>query len=412
MKGMMLTTTGLLAALLISAPATAAQKSGNAAKASPVIALLKKGLADLERRDFDAAIKKFTKASRLSPDCRAQFLLGLAHYEKGSQNSDPDAADKNEAQAAVDAYAKAMAIDPSLKVITDRARFYKSLAWSYEVLRSYDKAAEAYESAVAAAPGNPMLPLQAARVYSRLGEPLKAAQSLTSSLDRAKRLKQEGLIAQTVRSNPRFSSMLAYPDVAAVLGEPATIKGLVAQATPASGPEELRDAVADRGPSLGRELAAAPRPDPKAMGALAAGDDDFKFRQYQTAINAYETAARLDAKAQAMSPVQRAILYERMGTSYNHLGRAEEAVVALQMSLQAMPGDAASHYQLAVAYALTRRSGEALGSLAKALESAPSRSELRRLLIQAKSDPELEPVRDLPGFDSLVGRYEDDLTRR
>ena len=211
MKTMLLTMTGLVAALLATPPATAAQKTGKAAERSPVVALLKKGLADLDRRDFDAAIKKFSKAGELSSDCRAQYLLGLAHYERGSQGGDPDAADKNEAQEAANAYAKAMARDPGLKVITDPARFYKSLAWSYEVLRSYDRAAAAYESAIAAAPQNPMLPLQAARVYSRMGKPVKAAQSLAVSLERARRLKQR---SESTRLNSSHSAKSRMPSSA------------------------------------------------------------------------------------------------------------------------------------------------------------------------------------------------------
>ncbi len=413
MKLTFLTTAGLVASLLtITPPATAAPRSRKTADRSPVVALLKKGLADLNRRDFDAAILKFTKATRLSSNCRALFLLGLAHYERGSQGGDPDTADKNEAQAAAGAYAKAMSLDPGLKAITDPARFYKSLAWSYEVLRHYDKAAAAYESAAAAAPQNPMLPLQAARVYSRMGVPVKAAQSLAASLSRARRIKQESLILQTVRSNPRLSAMLAYPDVAAVLADPTPVKDTLAQAAPLSRSEELRDAVSDRDPTRAQKLTAAPRPNPAAIDALAAGDDNFNFRQYRTAIKAYGEAARLDAKIKTLSPVQHTILYERMGTSYNHLGLAEEAVLPLQRALQAMPNNAAAHYQLALAYSVSGRFTESLRALAGTFESTPSKSELRKYLLLAKSDSELEPVRDLSGFAILLDRYEEQLTRR
>jgi tetratricopeptide (TPR) repeat protein len=408
MKPAFLPIASLLIALFAIPPATAAQKTSKTEPHPSVVALLRKGLADLDRRDFDAAVKKFTQATKLSSDCRAQFLLGLAHYEKGSQGGDPDTADKREAQATASAYAKATASDPGLKAIHDPARFYKSLAWSDEVLRSYDQAAAAYESAAAAAPQDPMIPLHAAHVYSRMGAPIKAAQSLAASIEKARRLKQESLIIKTVRSNPRFSPMLVYPDVAAVLDEPAPVNDLVAKAEPRSGGEELRDAVSDRRPLSAQKPASAPPRACAVMSALAAGDDDFKFRQYQTAIDAYDAAVRLDAKAPALSPVQRAILYERMGTSYNRLGLAEEAVVPLQMSLQAMPNEAASHYQLALAYSLSGRFDESLSALAKAFESAPSRSELRKYLLSAKSDWELAPVRDLSGFTALLersGRY-------
>ena len=131
MKTMLLTMTGLVAALLATPPATAAQKTGKAAERSPVVALLKKGLADLDRRDFDAAIKKFSKAGELSSDCRAQYLLGLAHYERGSQGGDPDAADKNEAQEAANAYAKAMARDPGRLEVLVQGREGMGGAWQF-----------------------------------------------------------------------------------------------------------------------------------------------------------------------------------------------------------------------------------------------------------------------------------------
>ncbi|MCX5794226.1 MAG: tetratricopeptide repeat protein [Elusimicrobia bacterium] len=412
MKTTLLTMTGLLAALLATPPATAADRSGNTADRSPIQALLKKGLADVERQDFTAAITKFSKAASLSPESRALFLLGYAHAQRGSRSAVPSAADKQDAQEAVSAYSQAMAADPGLKVIADPSRFYRSLAWSYETVQDFDRAAAAYRSAMAAAPKNPMIPLNLARAYSRLGQPAKAAESLGASLERARQIGQEELILKTLRGNPRYSSMLAYPDVAAVAGDPAASQPVIAQAAPASRDEELRDAVKDQGPALARELAAAPLPDPAVMDALAAGDDNFKFRQYRTAINAYDTAARLDGKAQALSPVQRSILYERMGAAYNRLGLCEDAVLPLQRSLQAMPNNAAANYQLALAYSVSGRFNEALRALAGTFDSAPSRAELRKYLILAKSDSEFEPVRDLAGFAGLVGRTEDLLARR
>jgi tetratricopeptide (TPR) repeat protein len=397
----MLMLTGLVAALLATTPATAVQNPGKTADRSPVKALLKNGLADMDQRDFTAAIKKFAKAASLSPDHRSLFLLGYAHTQRGSQNAVPSAADKQDALEALSAYSKAMARDPGLKVIADPSRFYRSLAWSYETLQNFEAAAAAYRSAMAAAPQNPMIPLNLARVYSRLGEPAKAAESLAASLEVARHIGQEDIILKTVRSNPRFSSMLAYPDVSAV-----------AQAAPASRNEELRDAVKDQGPSLAKELAAAPLPDPAVLDALAAGDDNFKFRQYRTAINAYGEAARLDAKAQALSPVQRAILYERMGTAYNRLGLINEAVLPLQRSLQAMPNNAAAHYQLALAYSVSGRFNEALRALDGTFLSSPSKGELRKYMILAKSDSELDPVRDLAGFAGLLDRCEEKLAQR
>jgi len=89
MKATSLIIAGLIVALLTASPVTAAQKTGKTADRSQMVSLLKKGLADLNRRDFDAAIKKFTKANELSPDCRALFLLGLTHYERAPMATTP-----------------------------------------------------------------------------------------------------------------------------------------------------------------------------------------------------------------------------------------------------------------------------------------------------------------------------------
>ncbi|MDD5629197.1 MAG: tetratricopeptide repeat protein [Elusimicrobia bacterium] len=411
MKTTLLTMTGLFAALLATPPANAGQVPEEKTGRSPIQALLKKGLADMEARDFGEAIKRFSKAASLKPDSRCFFLLGYAHSQRGSRNAVPSAADKQDARESVRAYSQAVSLDPGLKVLADPSRFYRSLAWAHETVGDFDQAAAAYRSAMAAAPQNPMIPLNLARAYSRLGQPAKAAESLAESLARARELGQAETILKTLRGSPRYSPMLAYPDVAAVAGDPAAAAPVVAQAAPAASGEELRAAVKD-GPALARELAAAPLPDPAVMDALAAGDDGFKFRQYRTAVNAYDRAAQLDAKAQALSPVQRAVLFERMGASYNRLGLCAEAVLALQRSLQAMPNNAAAHYQLALAYSVSGRFNESLRALAGTFDSAPSRAELRKYLILAKSDLELEPVRDLPGFAGLVVRAEGLLARR
>ena len=101
-----------------------------------------------------------------------------------------------------------------------------------------------------------------------------------------------------------------------------------------------------------------------------------------------------------------------MGTSHIRLGLAQEAVLPLQRSLQAMPNNAAAHYQLALAYSVSGRFHEALRALDGAFQSAPSKGELRKYMISAKSDSELEPVRDLAGFAGLLDRCEEKLARR
>ncbi|MBI5240101.1 MAG: tetratricopeptide repeat protein [Elusimicrobia bacterium] len=410
MKTMKLMIVGLAAALLATPPADAAPRSGRTPARPAAKALLKKGLAEMKQRDFAAAIQVFSRAASLGPDSRALFLLGYAHSQRGSQNPSPSAADKRDALEGVSAYSQAIAIDPDLKVIADKSRFYRSLAWCYETLGSFEAAAGAYRSALAAAPQNPMIPLQLARAYSRMGRPVQAAESLSASLETARQIGQETLILNTVRRNPKYSSMLAYPDVAAVAAGEAASSGVqVAQSAPLSRGEELRDAVSDQRSAPARE---EPLPDPAVTAAMSQADDHFKFRQYRGAIDSYEEAARLDARIPSLSQAQRAVLYERLGTAYNRLGLTQEAVLPLQRSLQAMPENASAHYQLALAYSVSGRFKEALRALDSAFRSAPSRGDLKRYMILAKSDLELEPLRDMGAFNGILERCEELLARR
>jgi len=214
MKTITLAMIGLAAVLLLAPPAAAKKKA--AQKAAPgraaAKALVKEGLAEMEKRDFDAAIRKFTKAAEIQGDSATFFLLGYAHYQRGFKSGSPETADKDDALETVNAYAAAIELDADLKAVAQPYRLYHSLALSYEALNNYDQALDAYKEALQAAPANPMLPLYAARLRYRMGDMPKSAANLALSLAKARRIKKERLIIRTVKSDPLFSVLLGSPE--------------------------------------------------------------------------------------------------------------------------------------------------------------------------------------------------------
>jgi len=111
---------------------------------------------------------------------------------------------------------------------------------------------------------------------------------------------------------------------------------------------------------------------------------------------------KINEKRGTLSADQVAGLYEKIGTCYNKLGSGEKAMVSLQKSLQLSPSNASAHYQIALAYAMDGKTGSALHALKECFTSTGDPAELRRFSILAKTDSELEAVRDLPGFKQIM----------
>jgi len=339
MKTMRLAMIGVFAALLATPPATAAEDAPKSEAASGAGKLLvQEGLADLNGQRFDAAIQRFSQATQSKHDSATYFLLGYAHYQRGFKSGNPETADKDDALETIQTYATALALDPDLKALVKPYRLYHSLALSYEAIKAYDKAINAYKMAFQNAPHNPMLPLYAARLRYRMGDVPKSTNNLALSLREARLIKKDRLVIDTIKSSPFFSVLLSAPENLAVVRnvergrDPLDAGTLVAQAGNDLG--DLRDAVSDRGPSMGKELSALPPQNPAVLEALSAGDEHFKYRQYRPAIDSFNDAVRLDAQSQTLSPVQLSFLYERMGASYNRLGQTKEALAALEKSLE------------------------------------------------------------------------------
>lgn len=386
-------------------------------------ALLQAGMESLERKEYSAAINSFSKATRAKGDSASYFLLGYAYYQRGFLAGDPDRADKQDALEAVNAFGTALALDPSLAQLTQPYKLYFSLAMCDEALGSYEKAVDAYKKAFLNAPRNPMLPLYAARLRYRMNELSKSRANLELALSLAKKEGKAKAVVTMVETDPKFSIMLANDAHLAALrkldpmaqGPAQAVQ--VAQAQPAASPAayaqagfSLRDATTVRDSVRGTtpaddRTATLRAQDKDVLDALAAANDDFKFRNYRQAINGYNDAMTLNEGSGILNPTQVAFIYERIGTSYNKLGQSAEAIRSLRKCVQAAPTDAAAHYQLALAYAVLGRFQESIHALGDTFDSAPNGGELRKFMLLSKTDTELDPVRDLPAFKAMLDEH-------
>ncbi|MDE2237320.1 MAG: tetratricopeptide repeat protein, partial [Elusimicrobia bacterium] len=177
-----------------------------------------------------------------------------------------------------------------------------------------------------------------------------------------------------------------------------------APAPGAAAPKDLRDSVgaAAGAPQASKTLKKA---DQAVLDALGAANGDFQFERYRGAIDLYLKALALDRKSGILSPTQIAVVYERVGASYNKLGLSRQAIAVLRRCVQEAPMDAAAHYQLALAYAVSGRYQESIHALNETLESAPSKAELRRYMLLARTDSELDAVRELPAFQAALSGH-------
>lgn len=412
-------TLALLATLALGTPAAQAAKSP-ADKAKKAV---NHGLESLEAQQYAEAIEKFTEATRLDPrDPGAHFLRGYAHYQRGFIGGDPEAADKDDATETVRSYSVVLAMDPELASVSQPYRFYHSLALSFEALDANDKAVDAYKKAFALAPTNPMLPLYAARMRYRLGDQARSAANMALALRKARQIKKEAQVMRLLKTDPYFSAMLKSPIHRRLLGEydPASAGSEDAPDTEgapelamASNEEgrDLRDSVKDSTDQR-RQIISETSQESAVLRRMATANEEFKFGRYREAIDAYNETMGINQETQTLNPAQMSLIYERMGTSYNKLGLSAGAVKALRYSVQEMPGNANSHYQLALAYSVSGKFSHSLKALGEAFRNAPSQGELKKLMLLAKTDGELDPVRELPGFKSIMGTFQDRLTAR
>lgn len=389
-----------LAVLLLAPAAHAAKpaKGGKSAKSSSVRAM-SEGLGHLQRGEHDAAVEALRKAARAKGTVSSYFLLGWAHYQRGFRQGSPEAADLADARAAVDAFALALGLDPTLSELPDPSRLHFARAVSYEALARYDKALESYKAAFRAGPRKSLAPLHAARLRLKMKDRGMAVANIELALRKAGRAGQVEALRAAALSDPAFASLVADPRARRALGvaEPKP-EALVASLDAKEG--ELRDAVRDAAPSA----PAAPVGDPKTLERVAEGDARLALRRHMAAIAAYRQALALDEKARTLGFTRVAALHERIGLAYNKLGQHEAASEALEKALSHNPMNPDARYQLAVSRALAGKPAASLETLKEAFAACAVPSDLRRLVMQSKTDAELAAVRDLPGYREELAR--------
>lgn len=394
--------TAVMALSLVPAAGAAKTQRKKAPKANAEAQKkMSEGLANLEKGENSAAIAAFNKAVRAEGTVSSYFLLGWAHYQRGFKLGSTEAADRDDAQSAIDAYAMALSLDPSLKELPDASRLYFSMALCYEAVNSYDKALDSYKMAFRAAPNKPLIPLNAARLRLKMGDSAKAVANVDMAMEKAMKNGQGSQLRDAVRRDPAFAKLVADAATRKALGISSVDDGQMVADIGARG-EDLRDAVRDTAPKP-----AAPAQDQAVLEKIAEGNVEFKFRRYLTAVSAYNEALSIDGERMTLSAYQKADLYEKIGTAYNKLGSSDIATRSLQKSLQQNPMNPSAHYQIALSHAMSGKTAAALNALKESFQACATPADLRRFVMQAKTDTELEAVRDLPAFSSTVAQYAD-----
>jgi tetratricopeptide (TPR) repeat protein len=397
-----------LAALLCTPPANASKnKKAPKSKANAEAQrLMSAGLSNLENGEASAAISTFNKAVRKEGTVSTYFLLGWAHYQRGFKLGSTEAADRDDAQSAIDAYAMALSLDSSLKELPDASRLYFSMALCYEAVQSYDKALDAYKMAFRAAPNKALIPMNAARLRLKMGDTAKAVSNIDLAMAKAMKNGQGKTLRDAVRRDPAFAPLIANASSRKALGIGAAEDGEMVAGLDVRG-EDMRDAVRDTAPK-----AVAPAQDAEVLEKISQGNIEFKFRRYISAVSAYNEALSLDQERLTLGAPQTAQIYEKIGMAYNKLGQSEVAIRSLQKALQQNPMNPSAHYQIALAYAMSGKTAVALHALGESFKACAGPNDLRRFVMQAKTDTELEAVRDLPAFRSTVAQYTDRVALR
>lgn len=410
-----------LLALLLVLPAGAKNTSRPKIKAkpakphSPQISqaeiYINAGLRQIDRGRYALAIGDFTRAIRHNGGSKAYYLLGYSHYQRGFIGKVPENADKGEALEALKAFSVVLALDPALKTVSEPHRIYQRIAFCYEALGSNDKALEAYSRAFHSAPKNPMIPIFAARLRFKMGNAQKSASNLSAAFKAAKNPMARKALAKIVMTTP-FAAMMGDPATLAILRRyepPSAAAGptLVADASAAADTSSvaMRDAVRDGGAS-GQRRKAMSENDKAVMSRLAIANDELRSRNFRQALASFAEVMMLNQNSGFLSPDQIAFIHGQMGTAYNGLGQADDAITFLRLAVRDMPFNAAAHYQLALAYSVVGRLDKSLAALKEALRTSPSLAQRRRYKLLAKTDVELAPVRDRPGFKKTLAEYQ------
>jgi tetratricopeptide (TPR) repeat protein len=369
-------------------------------------------MKSLDHNQYNAAIADFTVALKKRKSSDRYFLLGYAYYRRGFQSGTPETADKADAVRVIENYKMAMTLDPKLSEVSKPYMVFHGMGMAYEAIGLDDKALVSYRDAFLVAPTNLALPLYGARLRLKMGATKKSAANLTLALKQARQAGQDAQVAAFLK-NPMFAGLVKSPENAQIIAqysqpaEQSIGKDLVAMEPmiPSGDGYELRDAVRGTGPST--SLAPPAGEDQAVLDAVASANDDFKFRKWSRAAEGYNKALTVNQQSRTLGSAQVAFIQERLGAAYNKLGRTTLAIIALKRSVQAMHYNCDAHYQLALSYTISGHYKDGLKELQDALATAPSPAERRKFVLMAKTDSELDPLRDKPDFRAAIENYVD-----
>jgi len=367
------------------------------------------GLKEFKAQRYSAAINRFEKATRTdSTSANAFFHLGNAYYHRAFSGGAPENADKDDARNAVDAYETALAIDERLTSVKDPFLLYHGLAQSYDALGRYPDALKAIRSATKASRRNPMPHLYGARIRYKMRDFEMSQKNFYYSVRRARRVRAYPALAQLIKTDPMFSSLLTIPQNKLILEVyDALHNGTLTEEEAKErirGYRPYRDALSNlptRKPGSFRTPDSDPR-DPEVVRRIEEAHLAFNHERYRQAISAYQDALSVDSQKGTLDLVQKSLILERIGASYLNLGLAGEAVRVLRHAVRTMPNNSAAHYQLALAYSVNGELGNALSSLNRALDNATTLPQLRKTLLLARTDSEFEPLKELTRYREII----------
>jgi tetratricopeptide (TPR) repeat protein len=407
-------TARVILAMLLLAPAAQA-RAGSPSRAGRLIV---EALQKLRARDYDKAVGLLQKATRADPDSANAFAhLGDAYYRKAFQRGTPEAADKDDARDALEAFGAALALDPGLRTVREPYFVHHAMAQCHEALGQYEQALASIKKATEASRDNPMPYLYGAKIRYKMQDYANSAANLQSGVQRARRLDAYPALARLVRSDPLFTGLLSIPQNKTILeAYDAVASGTL---TEDEAKERIRSRSSHRDAliSLPRsdsrpKVLDEPVRDPAVLKRIDLANAAFKHQHYPEAIDHYRAALEEDSRRGTLDPAEKSAIHEKIGSSYRGMGLLVEAARSLQSAVEEMPQNASAYYQLALSHAAAGGLDDALTCLNKALDNARTLPELRRIVLMSKTDPELTELRDFPRFKEILNSHKAKLAAR
>ena len=216
-------------------------------------------------------------------------------------------------------------------------------------------------------------------------------------------------LAKMVKENAMFQDLLTLPQNKLIIDVYDSVQdGTLTEAEAKErirGFTPYRDALIDmpsRSPRFSKPTERADPRDPEVRKFVEEADRAFEHGRYRQAVSAYQDALGADARRGSLDEVNKSRVLEKIGESYRKMGLASEAVRVLRHAVSTMPNNSGAHYQLALCYAMEGELGNSLSALNKALDTASTVPQMRQTLLLARTDAELEGLRDLPKYQEII----------